>query len=457
MTQPRLGLRSRYSRLLFAALIFMSSLFIGQPSVAAPTQGLTQDVYTFDSAITPDRTEYTLCNTSIVPNMNFDVGGDVVAGCQSDFVLIHWTGYITLPIDGEVMFQSLADDGFYLDIGGKAVIDDWVLKGCSGSTGVANFEAGVSQKIDVWWYEYGGGACNYLYYTDPVSGFGLVPDTAFTTEAQPVVVKPSLTKPLGLNGTVNGTTVDLVWASIVEDTAIENYAVTWTYGDNPGWGISALDPKATIANLPEDTEITFRVRSDNNTLGVYSEMSDPFIIRTGFIPVVEPPVDPEPPVKPPVEPEPPIEPEVPVIPEEPVVEPPIIEPTPEESIKELAEIAPSEMTDAQVEQLQEAAFAVLETAEQGSPEYEEALDALFIAAQADDIVVDEELASTPVIGAAVVALADAINFLGNIGADISPKVREESQKVVVGAIVVGQIAQVAGTASISAARRIGKQ
>jgi hypothetical protein len=337
----------------------------------------------------------------------------------------------------------------------------------------------VSQKIDVWWYEYGGGACNYLYYTDPVSGFGLVPDTAFTTEAQPVVVKPSLSRPLGLNGVANGTTVELVWASIVEDTAIENYAVTWTYGDNPGWGISALEPKATIANLPEDTEITFRVRSDNNTLGVYSEMSEPFVIRTGFIPVVEPPVDPEPPVEPPVEPEPPIEPEVPVtpeepveppvepvVPEEPVIEPPVIEPpfvkppitepTAEESIKELAEIAPSEMTEAQVEQLQEAAFAVLETAEQGSPEYEEALDALFIAAQADDIVVDEELASTPVIGAAVVALADAINFLGNIGADISPKVREESQKVVVGAIVVGQIAQVAGTASISAARRIGK-
>lgn len=478
--KPIAGLKNKHLRFFFAAFIFISSLFIGQPAVATPTLGLTQDVYTFSEGILPDRQEYTLCSTSVVPNMNFDVGGDIVANCQADFVIIHWTGYITLPIDGSVTFQSFADDGFYMDIGGNVVIDDWVLKGCSGNTGTANFQSGVSQKIDVWWYEYGGGACNMLYYTDPVSGFGLVPDTAFTTEVQPVVVPPSLSKPLGLNGVANGTTVDLVWASIVEDTAIENYAVTWTYGDNPGWGISALEPKATISNLPEDTEITFRIRSDNNTLGVYSEYSDPFVIRTGFIPVVEPPVDPpvdpvDPPVEPPVEP---VEPEVPVTPEEPVepaqpvepveppvepvepevpvVEPPIVAPTAEESIKELAEIAPSEMTEAQVEQLQEAAFAVLETAEQGSPEYEEALDALFIAAQADDIVVDEELASTPVIGAAVVAIADAINFLGNIGADISPKVREESQKVVVGVVVVGQIAQLAGAASVAAMRRNGK-
>jgi len=290
-----------------------------------------------------------------------------------------------------------------------------------------------------------------------------------------------------LNGVATGTSVDLVWASIIENTAIENYAVTWTYGDNPGWGISSTSQSATIGNLPEDTDVTFRIRSDNNTLGVYSEYSDPITIRTGFnpiIPPVDPPVDPvdpvDPPVEPPVEPEipvePPVEPEKPVItpeppvipeepvlppveptePEKPVVEVPVEEPTATEVMSSLAEIKPSELTEKQVEQLQETAFAVLEEAEAGSPEYEEALDALFLVAQADDIVVDEELANTPVIGAAIVGLTNAINFLGNIGADISPKVREESEKIVVGAVIAGQIAQVAGATSVSAIRRNGK-
>lgn len=457
MTQPTFGLR--FFRTFLAAFIFISSLFIGQPAVATPTLGLTQDVYTFDSAFPfPNREPAMLCNTSIVPNINFDVGGDVVANCQQDFVLIHWYGYITLPVDGEITFQSYADDGFYLDIDGQNVINDWTLKGCSGSTGTHTFESGVSQQVDIWWYEYGGGACNLLYYTDPTTGFSLVPDSAWTTEPTVPVIVPFLNPPTNIQTSVDENNIKVTWDSPEDSgTVVERYAVSWTYDDEPGWGVGVMGNEFTIANLPENKEVTVWVRSDNDTLGVYSQSSLSVLVTTGTIYIpVDPPVDP-------VDPEPPVEPEEPVVPpivptepENPIVEPPVEEPTAQESLNTLVDIAPSDMTDAQVEQLLEVAYAVLESTEQGSPEYEKALDALFIAAQADDIVVDKELANTPVIGAAVVAFANAINFLGNIGADMSPKVREESEKIVVGVVVVGQVAQLAGAASASAMRRNGK-
>jgi hypothetical protein len=95
---------------------------------------------------------------------------------------------------------------------------------------------------------------------------------------------------------------------------------------------------------------------------------------------------------------------------------------------------------------------ILNNSEQGSPEYEQALEALFVAAEADDIVVDESLAAIPLLGNAAVALTDAVNFIGNVGADMSPKVREESQKIVVSAVVaVGAAVNAATGAALTAA------
>jgi hypothetical protein len=125
--------------------------------------------------------------------------------------------------------------------------------------------------------------------------------------------------------------------------------------------------------------------------------------------------------------------------------------------EELANIEPTELTEEQAEQIKEAALEVFESAEQGSPEYEAALDALLVVAQQDDIVVDEQLAEVPVVGAAVVALVDAFNALGNAGADMSPQVREQSEKVVIAAVIVGQIAMTATAAATSAAASAGRR
>jgi hypothetical protein len=107
---------------------------------------------------------------------------------------------------------------------------------------------------------------------------------------------------------------------------------------------------------------------------------------------------------------------------------------------DLDQIEATDLSEAQVEALIEAALEVFETAEPGSEEYEQALDALFLAASADDIVLDEALAAIPLLGDVLGGATELVNFLGNAGADMSPEVREDSEKVVVTAIVAVQAA-----------------
>ena len=196
-------------------------------------------------------------------------------------------------------------------------------------------------------------------------------------------------------------------------------------------------------------------------------------------PTPEPTTEPSPEPTTPVDPTPEPEPEPTTKPEPPVVSPeptpteqptsePQPEPSPEEpitSVKELPTeitpevlmavdleaINPSELTEAQAEALKEAALETFETAQPGSPEYEQALDALMVAAQADDLELPEELAAIPLLGDVAGAALEVFNAIGNVGADMSPQVREQSEKVVIAAVIVGQVAMTATAAATSAA------
>lgn len=120
-------------------------------------------------------------------------------------------------------------------------------------------------------------------------------------------------------------------------------------------------------------------------------------------------------------------------------------------IENLVEIAPENLTEAQVEQLVEAALVVFETAKQGSPEYQQALEALAVAAEADDPELPAELAAIP--GAA--AVLEAFNNLGNVGADMSPQVREEAEKTVIASVIAAGAAVNAVSAAAASASSSG--
>jgi hypothetical protein len=189
----------------------------------------------------------------------------------------------------------------------------------------------------------------------------------------------------------------------------------------------------------------------------------------------EPEPTPEPTEEPAPEPEPTLEPTEepteepspsptpnpePIIPEEEVVveiKEPITAENIEAFVAELSSIQPQLLTEEQLTLITEAALETFETAEQGSPEYEAALDALLVVAQADDIIIDEALAAIPFIGNVAGAAVEVFNALGNAGADMSPQVREQSEKVVIASVIVANIAitatQAAASAAVAAARR----
>jgi hypothetical protein len=183
--------------------------------------------------------------------------------------------------------------------------------------------------------------------------------------------------------------------------------------------------------------------------------------------------EPEPSQEPQPEPEPQPQPEETLQPEEPATEP--VEPSPENqsseepitSVEDLPEeistevlmainfeeIVATDLTEEQADALVAAALEVFETAEPGSEEYEQALEALFVASQQDDIVLDEALAAIPLLGDLLGGALDAFNFLGNAGADMSPEVRETSEKIVITSVIVTQIVGVSAFAAMASTSR----
>jgi hypothetical protein len=401
----------------------------GEPTIS----GLRADIYTFNSEnMYPERdtTLHTFCKTITVNNIDIDWGGGNIEGCGEDFVIIHYTGFLTVPTSDNYEFHAMVDDGWHMTIGNTVVNDNWVLKGCGGwwSQPIA-LEANRSYAIDAWMYEYGGGACNQLLYMNSQT-WDTVPADWFSQNKKAEVIK---TKNPAL-------LIVLQDMQAILSDATSSYQSAQTELSTATTNLTILQDKQS--KIPGTIEVASQDVTNKQEELVVSEQE-----LQAIPPFREPTPTPEETTKPIEIPETPIVPEIP----EPVTPSPP-EPTEPELPVNVKTVDPQTLSEEQVTELISVANEILANSEQGSPEYKEALEALFVAAQANDIEVNEELAAVPVLGAAVVALADAINFMGNVGADMSPQVREESEKVVVTAIVaVGAAVNAATGAALTAA------
>jgi hypothetical protein len=314
--------RSRFYRLLvFSPLILL--LFISSPVSAE--SGLTVTVYNnfgYNNAPPlPNESGRPVVGTTTVSRVEQNFDQSPPFGMYEDFI-VRYEGYITSPVSGSFRFWPQGDDGTRLYIDDVLVQDDWRDKGGGGTlSSYVDFEAGVSKKFEMWFYENGGGAWTTLYW-DIGQGWEVVPDSAFTQQVAPTTtttIAPYLNNPQNLVVTsTDETKVYLSWDAPEQSNAdVERYAVFWSC-DNwvSGYAIPSLTNFAIIENFEPEQSCLFKVRADNDSIPVYSGWSNevngitlPTTTTTTTLPEPEPvpTTIPVPPTFPPVDTEEPVE------------------------------------------------------------------------------------------------------------------------------------------------------
>ncbi len=446
--------------------------------------GLVAKVYNMQgyNNAPPLPTEDRLLFTTTVSNINFNWGGGRVldSGPYED-TIVNFSGSIYIPQTGTYTFYSPADDGTKLIIDGNLIINDWYDKGGGGSTVQVDLTEG-SHSITLWYYENGGGANVWLYWAKPGYGLEIVPASAFGERTTTSIVYDEVTT----TNEVTTYTEEISYVEVILYVDVTYYRQETRYRredrirmipdqnasapliknsellgpissaqaavDSAQTDLSSAIQNVSLSQSTYDQAVAFQAEKS----GIIEATSNDVTIKQQELNVAQSELEAIPPFREPAPSPTPSEESV----EEPTKD--VVDQTPdtdkaattEESvavINDLEQIAPEELTDTQVGQLVEAALVVFETAEQGSPAYEQALEALAVAAQADDAELPEELAAIPLLGDVAGAVLDVFNDLGNVGADMSPQQREKAEETVVAAVVVGQVAQMAMGAATTAA------
>ena len=285
---------TRKIRILTAFLLSIGWLFAA-PIQAQAAEGLTAQVYNVlgqnASPYIPQGASPII--TTNVPNIDFQWGGGSVLGGPSEDVIVRFTGSIRNDSTQNISFMATGDDGTRLYIDGTLITDDWVDKGGGGSTSApVSFTAGVPKTIELMYYENGGGANVFLYW-DQSGSMNIVPASAFTSQAAPVV--KTIGSPRNLTVSDNGSAAVLNWeAPNTGNTQPERYAISFS-ADGGGWGIAtgnvgdanALNTSINVSYSileslkPSGTTWTFSIRSDNDTNSLYSSISNQVTIKIG--------------------------------------------------------------------------------------------------------------------------------------------------------------------------------
>lgn len=232
--------------------------------------------------------------TTNVSNIDFQWGSGSVLGGPSEDVIVRFTGSIRSDSTQNISFLATADDGTKLYIDNILIASDWYDKGGGGTTSAPiSFTAGVPKTIELMYYENGGGANVFLNWNQSGS-MQIIPASAFTSQAAQVV--NTIGAPKNLTVVDSQTSTVLTWeAPDTGNIQPERYAISFTTAGQNGWGIAtgnvgepnSLNTTITINHslleslMPSGTVWSFHIRSDNDTLPLYSENSNVVTLKIG--------------------------------------------------------------------------------------------------------------------------------------------------------------------------------
>ena len=200
---------SRSSRWLIFAPVAILALFA--PTANAQSQpGLLTRYYTI-TEIPPVKSDliYTECGSEVENNINRSYDGEPYLECTYDLFMVHMTGAIIIPEHDTIEFWLASDDGGTIEIGTHEW-GNWSDQGCSATeSGQIDISAG-SQPLDLWMYENGGGTCVMLAWNIDNTGWAMVPDEAFLTEASWESTTTSTTQETTTSTIAPSTTVPVI-------------------------------------------------------------------------------------------------------------------------------------------------------------------------------------------------------------------------------------------------------
>lgn len=220
---------------------------------AEPVAGVTAYGYTITSAppIKSD-VQYVSCGSETENNINRNFNGEPFQRCGADWFMVHYKGFITIPVNESISFMVAADDGGTVKIG-DVEFGTWNNKGCSWSAQTSTSFVANTYALDAWFYEATGLTCFMLAWNIDGQGWQIVPDSAFTSDGETSTIATTSTT---LTSTSTTTTFTTSSTSTTSTTVEPNTTTTLIATTSTSIRVQATPTTSSTTQLLTTTTTT---------------------------------------------------------------------------------------------------------------------------------------------------------------------------------------------------------